>query len=837
MRSLTLGARRAGALLLGLTALAGPSAAAPPGNPSPGEVVGRFEVVVPYTGSFLLHGTLPLPTGTWTQPDTVGPLRVRDHDGSLVTTQTEVVSRYPSMHDGVDVAEILALVHAPPGLSAGDRTTYDVIYSPHGVNPPPAASIAGLLDGPVQVPAGVRDLLSDPGGLVLQATDVFGNTYTSLPLDGSGTQELLRHGPVQSELRIAQTLMPTTTVPGPTGTLPHHLGVHVYVKVTSGDEVVGLDVRMHNAHSGVDPSDPRDDPLDTVYFKNIQIYVPSHWAVVQDYFDPFLSLPAPVGTYTQYPLVRANGDGTVHSMEWQAQFHRRLAIARPGEVDVAQADLRGAGLGFARKGKSPAGKPLWSWWSGKTARWFPQSHVLPNLGHVGAAAIRAGLAGELGHVQGHLEAGTADFTYPIDSPVLGHAHPYGVAYGGMTSGNEIFLYDGLRTVWSASMEGYRLARIVHRMHSDRMPSALYDADGSPSGVDDWVVQGSPDYVPFDHFMTPHLTSSDPFGVWKAPTFHKDYVENNGLLAHHALDLEGFDPHDFQHLIRYTRSAKVLTWLANDSLAKDDLRMQAENFHLSYHSNVNGAGGYVQPTGLRWDQDHVRNYPGTGFTFGRGEAWGLDCAVAAYATSSESWRARNRPWLDEVAQVLADGQSTCSGLHPGHGEHQVLRQEVPSPAGDRAVDHREHPQGAPGDRLPRGRCGPHGHGGTHPAGLLLQHAEPDGLGPQHPAVPLGLHRRRPGGRLAAGVVLGGGDADRRHQRLHRRLPELVLLRLRLRDLGQPAVPAGRPVPDRLRAVRRPARRRPGQSGEPRRAPGPGPGGGGHPLAAGRGPGDA
>ena len=39
-----------------------------------------------------------------------------------------------------------------------------------------------------------------------------------------------------------------------------------------------------------------------------------------------------------------------------------------------------------------------------------------------------------------IENGTGTGAYPITAPVLGWGHPYGVSYGGMTSGLEIDAY-------------------------------------------------------------------------------------------------------------------------------------------------------------------------------------------------------------------------------------------------------------------------------------------------------------------------------------------------------------------------------------------------------------
>src|SRR6185295_2053023 len=131
--------------------------------------------------------------------------------------------------------------------------------------------------------------------------------------------------------------------------------------------------------------------------------------------------------------------------------------------------------------------------------------------------------------------------------------------------------------------------------------------------------GDNDYVPFEHFVVPLISGSrpDPFGVRLAPHFQVDYVQANGLQPIYESTHLQYDPYDYQHFIRYTRSAKVLTWLANDSLAKDDLRMQAENFHLSFHSYANNAFGGAQSSGLLSLIRSVHGTPNKGFQFGRG----------------------------------------------------------------------------------------------------------------------------------------------------------------------------------------------------------------------------
>jgi hypothetical protein len=634
-------------------------------TPPPGiDVVGELRVEVPSESPFLLHGTLPLPRKTWINADAVAPFLVVNHDGWPVLTQTEAVTRYPRHGDGVAVGEVIAYVTRPPGAKPGDEVSYRIVHLNHNVPPTPAPTLKALTNGPIAVPAAVKELIDSPQGLGIEAYDVFGNRYQAAPFSGEGELEILRHGWLRTQLRISTTLVPSPPVSGPTGTLPHHLGVHVYVTVSAADDVIGLDLRFHNGHSGKDPATTLDDPLGTVYFRSIELVAPSQWSFVQDYDDPFVGDPVAQGDgTTAFPLVKPCADGKVHGMQWQAQFHRRLSLVPNAKVALGRERARGAGLGFATRGVSEfTGNPLWSWWNAETARWYPQSHQLPSLAHVGDAVLDQVLAKDLASVQGPLEAGTGG-GYPIGSGVLGHAHPYGVPYGGMTGGAGIYVNDGMLMLEQASLAGYQTTRIRHRMNSDRQPSVLYDADGTPSTVEDWLVtaEDGTEYVPFSYFQVPSIKPGDPFGLDEAPTFQQDHVQANGLAAPHLTELFSYAPHDFQHLIRYTGNAKVLAWAANDSLAQDDLLMQVEAFGLSYHQYFNSKYQYLQSTGLRFDQQYVEEHGPVGFSIGRGEGWGLDAAVAAYAGGTPAWRAQKRAWLDALMDVVADGQAACSGF--------------------------------------------------------------------------------------------------------------------------------------------------------------------------------
>lgn len=630
-----------------------------------GATVGFLETPLPNDDAFVLHGTLPVPPRTFPRADGQDPFTVLDYDGTPLPTQTEVVTRYPHPDDGADVVEVIARVQRDPALGSSTYARYEVVQQPRSPLPAPGtADVGDLVNATADLPASLTGLLSDPLAIEIIAYDCFGNAYAFAPLDGSGWMRLERYGVAQTELRVYDNLRPAPSVSGPSGTLPHFLGAHAYLSTFSGEEFARLDLRLHNGHSGRDGATDQDDPLDRVYFERIDVVVPDGWRLHQNFEDPLFGGFVTQGGRRVYSLVAPNADGSMHVMRWQGQFLRRLVVAPDGGGGRARDRLRGTGQAFCVRGTDPVrGHEYWSWWNRGTARYFPQSYVLPTLDHLGIPVLRGLLRNEHDFLEAHLEQGTGVGDYPVSVGNLGWGHPYGVSYGGMTGGAEIFLIDGVTVAASASIRGLRAYQALHRMHTDRQPTAFYDADGEPTSVERWLVSGGSngDYVPFLHFLHPTLGPGDPFGFDQAPQFQIQFVQGNGLAPGYESAHLGFDPHDYQHFIRYTRAPKVLVWLSNDSLAADDLRMQAENFHLSYHPHANTASGMHQSSGMRGAIESVATYPGAGFAFGRGESWGFDCALAAYAVGDDAWRARKLSWFRRLALLVSDGQVACSGF--------------------------------------------------------------------------------------------------------------------------------------------------------------------------------
>ncbi len=638
------------------------------GTVEDGQTVAVIETTASNEDEIILRATIPVPKGTYPRSDGQIPLRIADIDDTLVTTQIEIVSRYPNEADGADVVEVLGRVREPAGGNAGvTQNFYPVVFNPtpNTAGSPGTPGLEDLRQGPANLPNPVRDLLNNANGVILRAYDCFDNEYTCRLFDGSGSFKLERYGPVMTQLRIYQTMEPTTEVAGPMGTLPHFLGVHAYVSTMRDERIVGLDLRFNNAQCGIDPAIDADDPLGKLYFRTIEVSLPDGWSLDQDVDDPFLGSPYSEGGRRIYPLVAPNPDASLHVMGWQSHFHRRLGLAPTAVAGSLFAYHRQVGQGFATRGVDAAsGEKYWSWWTPWTARYFPQNVTLPSLEHVGRANVRGTLAAELTELRDVLEQGTTtNGLYPVPLGVMGWAHAYGVTYGGMTSGAEIHISDGIRVAESAARTGYEAFKLIHRMHSARMPVALYKADGDMSSVEDWLISppGGEPYVPWTHFGRPTLRNDDAMGLYLAPTFQVDYVASQGLAPPYEATLLSYDPHDYQHYIRYTRSPKVLVWLGNDALARDDLVMAAESFHFGFHRHRNDQYSGWQGDGLYGVQQFVEENPNWGLPYGRGEGWGLDAMSAAYAVADPTWRAEKKSWFPLVARLVADGMSNCSGF--------------------------------------------------------------------------------------------------------------------------------------------------------------------------------
>jgi hypothetical protein len=624
------------------------------------DVVAVLETTVPAQQAFILRGTILFP-----RSDGRMPLSIVNPDKTIAQTQVEIVSRYPKDSDGADVVEVLARVEPPSGAAVGTSATYEVIYDVHQ-----RAQFSARPE--------IGKLVNTPGSMLLVAKDVFGHTY-GVELHQPGRQKYLqgrawieRQGSTAMTVKTYGTMLPTTQNQGaPNGALPHMFGVHAYLTGWTGEDVLSLDLRINNGASNNDKSDPSDDLLGDVYYESIELWVPQAWTVMQQGPDPLFGSSRSQGSWTAYSIVEADPNGKLHYMPHLAQFHRRLVVCKLGNKAQAQRFLDEQTLGFCREGVSAtSGMKLWSWWNSQTARYFPQRHRLPNLDHVGKNALAQDIEKQIAPVLSALQTGQSSSGL-FKAGRMGYAHPWGAAYGGVTGGSEIFIFDGLVTASAASQRGYLLTSLTHRMYQDRQCDVLYDSNGEPTQVEDWLVPTTSGPSVNMYFAQKLLAGPDPFGYGSIDPFQVDYVTKNNLQPSYEGTLAGYSPVDFQHYIRTTRSAKVLAWLGNDPLAKDDMLMRAEIYRLSYHQYNNDLNGNYQGGGLKADSAHSISAPGTGLFFGRGNGWGMDAINSAYSFGDSDYRSKILPWYKIVADTVTAGQFSCNGFIQAKNGAKIL----------------------------------------------------------------------------------------------------------------------------------------------------------------------
>lgn len=627
-----------------------------------GTIVAGFYVDAPTVSPALVRATVPIPPFTFDPNSPVNPFRLLRLDGTPLETQIETVTRHPGVGEGAAVVELIGRLDVPAGQTSPLTLLVQRWDSPRPL-PPAKPVVQDFISVTKDLPSPAKSMLQNPGQIYLAAEDVHGNLYMLDLIHDTelqkGERRVERFGPMQSEFRHHGYMRAVNPKWGAKKTLPHLFGVHAYVRISAGDPVIELDLRIHN---GADGRTGDNVALQQIYFRKLSLVVTPSWSVAPRFKDTFFGKRESVGAFSVFPLVDALPDGKMHAMPQQGQMHRRLVLAPNIESARAQSHLRGEGLGFVRPGPGPVRSPLlWSWWHPETSNYFPQAHMLPRVDQVPASTFQSIMRTELDFLLGHFEAGTGGTTYPIMSDAMGWAHPYGIAYGGMTGGDGIQFYYGLETLLGHSLDGYRYLQLLHRMGTERMPNAFYGRDGSPSNLNDWVeeYQGTK-YVPFYFYMHP-TGSSDPWGFSTAPTHQIDYVKANGLEPDYEATLFNYEHIDIQHLVRYTGPAKALAWLGNDSLAKDDIELQAELVHLTYHNYENSKYHHIQGSTMLGDRVFVDAHPGVGFGFGRGEGWMLDTMTAAYQLGEQSFRNQKFVWFQNVVQLIADGQAQCTGF--------------------------------------------------------------------------------------------------------------------------------------------------------------------------------
>ncbi|MFT7484456.1 MAG: hypothetical protein ACI9F9_000296 [Candidatus Paceibacteria bacterium] len=630
------------------------------GQTSPGQeqssadqgALGVLSLVAPQLDRFPVRGTLPVPRGTLVPGIDNEGFSLRTRDGAIWSAQAEVVSRYPNPGWGADVIELIAFVKRPDGIQPGQELRLEVVRG------------NGATGEHSRFPS-VRDVLRAPESVVLRTRDVFDNQYRADLLTDFRERDtdlrLLRSGPVAFQVRTHENLVPRQPQGGASATLPHLMGIHSYITTWKDMELICIDLRVHNGHEGRDPQDVQDDPMGKVYFDGLELEIPTGWHVYQSYPTPSMGGERPEGGHRVSELLSPLADGKLHMMHPQSQFHRRLVLYRAGSKELARLLVQEGNLAYCQGGTNSDDQEYWSWWNPSSARYWSQNMPLPDLSYLQTKTqAQAELKGDFNELHSALTHGVPG-PWPVVSPMLGWAHPYGYTTGGAVGGAGIHFFDGVRTAWAASTHGYRLFQMTHRMYTERHATTLYQLNGDAYHMEDWLEQGSAGvFLPTWIWLVPWLTLGDPYGFGSAPTFQVEAVIARGLQPDYEADLLLHNYIDTHHLIRYTRSAKVLAWLGNDAIAKDDLIMQGELCRATYCEFPQTSDGQMISTGMLADRNFVDQQPGDGFWIDRGEGWVIDTATTAYALASQDWRSRAHHWFDTIVDIVRRGQSDCSG---------------------------------------------------------------------------------------------------------------------------------------------------------------------------------
>lgn len=620
---------------------------------APGEVVARLQLDAPETTHFVLRGTVPLTAGVYPRGDGATPFRLRGPDGLVSSTQLEIVSRFANPEHGADVVEVLARVERPVGATTGQRLVYDLLFDPQAPTPfAPSQEFDAL------VAHGVR----------LETRDVFGHRYRADLLrdlrDGTGDLRRLREGHAARQVRTHEILVAENPLPGPTGSLPHHVGVHAYVTSWSEGDVVSLDLRIYNGGSGRNLADPLDDPNAKLYFDGFFLRIPAGWRALSAFQDPFRGTDVVVGAERIVHLLDPMPGDQLHMMPPQANLSRRLVLYRDGHLAAARAVVEEQTLAFCLDGFAPTGRRLSSWWNPATARYLAPRQPMPSLAGLNVAELGQRLEDTFVYLRDTLALGIANpWPLPILHGVMGWAHPYGHGIGYAHGGDEIEFFPGVDVAYLASQAGYRTFQMVHRMYNARHATTLYDADGEPTRLEHWLRPGGPtgQWNPTWVWIKPVLWLGDPFGFNAAPNFQVTAVEQAQRQPAYENALLAFQHIDDQHLVRYTRPAKVLAWLGNDALAKDDLLMQAELVRLTYSNYPNDTQGAGIAIGMYTVAQFVELYPRRGARVHRGTGWEVDAVATAYALAPPPWRTALATWCDSIVDLIERAQDACTGV--------------------------------------------------------------------------------------------------------------------------------------------------------------------------------
>jgi len=609
-------------------------------------------------------------------------LALETPDGALVPCQVEVLVRGPA-----GAPEVLELI-APVTVSSG-RTELGASRAARGTDGATRSarkSFAVHL-GDFELP---QALAMDEriaawlatGPCVVRMHDVYGLEYRGELLRPIGTAPRAgSSGPYLRRIDVATVMRPVVSGSVSEHALPHTFGLHGHFALCAGDPRVALDLRVHaGVTSGSAPDTADDAPVGGLWFDTLELELPASWTCDAWHPDHAFGSERVEGDVARRTLIAPLADDKLHFVPPSGQFQRRLVV-RPR--DARRGHPLWEGLGFPE-----AGPGLWSWHAEETARYFPQRIALPTWEAVGGetkgglAGLRARCAARRDGLAETLRTGQPDGRKVVVA-ALGWCHPWFYAHQSVTGGEEIALVEGVVAAAARERSALEWLALVHQMSVARSPVAMWLADGRPAGADAWrAADGSLNVGFFTDAWNQPLELRLPARRGQAPSAHLAEVVRQGRRAPYDRG-EPFDPngpwpagddallswmaHDGQHLIRFTKNAKALAWLAADRLALNDLLLEAERFRLMVHDSPT-AQNYDRSLG--WFASLVAARPNRGLPIDRAHAWGVDAIVAAYGFENDAWRTGWRPWLERYTDLML-ASVMPSGLCMYSDNRQIL----------------------------------------------------------------------------------------------------------------------------------------------------------------------
>ncbi|QDU67939.1 hypothetical protein [Engelhardtia mirabilis] len=569
--------------------------------------------------TYVARGTMPLPPGTtWSFHCPFGLRR----NGTVYPTQWWPVAFHP---DGsASVVELAATVPGEPSLPADPGLVdFEIVTSD-----PPFALTTPQLD------SGLVSLLTKPGKLRLRVTDSHGNEYT-----GDLSQSIVSPASDLEVLGRAKLVYITdellTLTKGAPGALPYLGGFRAWFTAYDQGRVVELDLRWHNAV--LNPFGPM---IPDVVFEKVELLLPPDWTATPRW-------PMP----TSGPATNANVDGsstkvfpiiadgpTPHLLRQRGNLTWRLVLSRAGDGGERDDAIDRRGWGTVQGG--PKG-----WSDPATSNWLPSHVPVPDLSPW-EPSITNELRGDRNQIEFAFANGTP-YYYAGGLGALGPYHTYGVTYGGMTSGSEIYQVAGTDLVWSGENDGLVAEEMRHRMVLDRQFGWFYDPFGNL--VDAFMLEQPDGSLPVNVFNNDfiNIANQGDLGFSEAEDVYADVLPRptyeTVVLGTNPYD--GLEQHDSQHATRAMYPMKTLVWAANDRMARHDLLAQASLWHMQMHD---GPGGRLAALN-QWGKEH----PHAGGEFGRGEAWILDAVATWYALEWPGKREKLDDWMSMAVETLLE----------------------------------------------------------------------------------------------------------------------------------------------------------------------------------------